>query len=66
MTDDKLPYIKELVVECVKKDKLDFLANLILSFQNDYQELATLCTDGNYNEKWSHKKVLDYITYEAQ
>lgn len=66
MTHDNLENIQELVNECVKTDKLDFLAKIIHNLQKNYEELALLSTDGNYSQKWSHKKVLDYVTYEAQ
>lgn len=64
MTKIELDSIKNLVDECVKNNKLDFLSNLIYVLQNNYKDLATLCTDGNYHDGWSHTKVLDYYTYE--
>lgn len=60
----ELKDIKQLVEECIKNDKIDFLSNLIFVLQNDYKDLALLCTDGNYHKGWSHTKVLDYVTYE--
>lgn len=65
MTNDNLKNIQELVDECVKTNKLDFLAKLISNLQKNYEELALLSTDGNYSQKWSHQKVLDYVTYET-
>jgi hypothetical protein len=61
----ELEDIKNLVEECIKNNKIDFLSNLVFVLQNNYKDLATLCTDGNYHEGWSHTKVLDYITYET-
>lgn len=67
MSDNlKIEDIKNLVDECIKNDKLDFLSNLIYVLQENYKELATLATDGNYHSGWSHTKVLDYLTYEAR
>lgn len=64
--DLKVDDIKTLVNECIKNDKLDFLSNLIYTLQQNYKELATLSTDGNYHSGWSHTKVLDYLTYETR
>ena len=57
--------IKNLVNECIKNNKVEFLSNLIFVLQNNYKDLAILCTDGNYHEGWSHTKVLEYFTYES-
>lgn len=65
MTNHNLDKIKELVDECVKNDRNDFLANIIFVLQQNYQEIAKLTTDGAYHEGWSHQQVIDYITYEA-
>lgn len=62
---ENLDGIKKLIEECIKSQKLDFIANLIQTLQINYIELAQLCTDGNYHEGWSHSKVIDYITYES-
>jgi len=62
----KLSEIKNLVDECIKNNKIDFLSNLIFTLQKNYTELAELSTEGNYNEGWSHDKVLDYVTYESR
>ncbi len=64
--DKKLADIKTLVIECVNNNKIDFLSNLIYTLQKNYTELAELSTEGNYNEGWSHDKVLDYVTYESR
>jgi hypothetical protein len=63
--DNRLESIKELVEECVKNHRIDFLSSLIAVLQSNYQEIATLCTNGNYHEGWDHQKVMDYITYET-
>jgi len=57
--------IRKLVNECIDEGKVEFLTNLIYTFQKNYIEVAELCTEGEYNISWSHKKLLDYITYET-
>lgn len=57
--------ILNLVNQCVKDDNIEFLSNILFVLQQNYNELAKLCTDGNYHRGWSHTKVLDYITYES-
>lgn len=57
--------IKSLIEECINNNNIDFLSNLIFTLQNNYKDLAIICTDGNYHEGWLHTKVLDYITYES-
>lgn len=64
--DKKLADIKNLVIECVENNRIEFLSHLIYTLQMNYVDLAELSTDGNYNEGWSHEKVLDYITYESR
>lgn len=68
MSDNNLDIkdIKNLVNECIKNEKLDFLSNLIYILQENYKELATLSTDGNYHSGWPHTKVLDYLTHESR
>lgn len=63
--DIEIEDIKNLVLECIKNDKIDFLSNLLYVLQRNYKDLAVLSTDGNYHEGWSHSQVLDYITYES-
>lgn len=68
MSNDKieLKAIQSLVEECIKNNKNEFLANLIYILQQNYKELASLATDGNYHDGWSHTQVLDHITYETR
>jgi len=56
--------IENLVNECIKNDKILFLSNLIYTLQQNYKELAMLCTDGEYHSDWSHIQVMDHLTYE--
>lgn len=63
---EKLEIIQmmKLVEECIKNDKLEFLATLICKLQREYQEVCSLSTDGEYQPSWDHIKVLDFLTYE--
>lgn len=58
--DEILP----LVEECVKNNNLIFLATLICTLQKNYEDIAKISTDGNYSKTWTHRQVLDFITYE--
>lgn len=55
-----------MVDECIVQGKVEFIAKLIMKLQEDYVEVSTLSTDGNYNEQWTHQQVLDYLTYESR
>jgi|688.fasta_scaffold594212_3 hypothetical protein len=55
-----------VIQNCIKEDKLEFLANLITTLQKEYQEIASLSTDGEYRSSWTHRQVLDYLTYLPQ
>lgn len=55
-----------IIDECIKTDRLTFLANMFITLQKDYQEVAYLSTDGEYKSSWTHKQVLDYLTYLPQ
>jgi len=55
-----------VVEDCVQKNKLEFLANVICKLQAEYQEVCQLSTDGEYQLTWTHKQVLDYLTYKPK
>jgi hypothetical protein len=62
----KVDDILKIINECIRTNKLDFIANLIVTLQNDYTDLAKLTTDDNYQPNWTHKQTLDYLTYEQK
>jgi hypothetical protein len=64
-SEKELEHLKLLVNECIKEDRIDFLVNLIYVLQQNYKDIALLCTDGNYHAGWSHDRVIDYITHET-
>jgi len=55
----------DLINECIKNDKLEFVAKLMVTLQNQYYEVASLSTNGNFQPSWTHTQLLDYITYES-
>jgi hypothetical protein len=64
MQDRDIKEMIQLINECVKKDKIDFLAAIICKIQKEYQEICELSTDGDYQVTWTHQQVLDYLTYQ--
>lgn len=68
MIDDKQEIQRMLLIieEAIKENKLKFIANLICTLQREYQEVCKLCTDGEYQQSWTHKMVLDYLTFESK
>lgn len=56
--------LKALVEEAIRLHKIDFLVTLINKLQNEYIDIAKLATEGQYQISWTHKQVLDFITYE--
>ena len=56
----------KIIEEAIKNNKIEFIANLIVTLQKDYIDLALLSTDGQYKENWTHTQTLDYITYEQK
>jgi hypothetical protein len=57
--------IETLVADCIIAHQEYILVKLISELETDYQELAKLATMGEYKKDWTHKKVLDYITFET-
>lgn len=66
MANNEIAAMEEVIKECIKNNKITFLANLICTLQKEYQEVSELCTDGEYQITWTHKQVLDYITYQPK
>jgi|688.fasta_scaffold292240_5 hypothetical protein len=63
--NQKISEMLEVINTCIKENKLTFLANLICSLQRDYEEVCTLATMGEYKTSWTHKMVMDYLTFEC-
>jgi hypothetical protein len=62
--DENKESIRLLVEEAIKNHKIDFLVTLIAKFQSEYIDIAKLATEDQYQISWTHKQVLDFITYE--
>ena len=68
MNDKKQDILDTLKVidECIKSNKLEFLATLIVKLQNEYYEVAYVATNGEFQPSWTHTQLLDHITYEGR
>lgn len=58
-----LDTIRDLVNQCIMSHNEEVLVNLIMRLEKDYIEIARLTTMGDYKASWTHREVLDYITY---
>ena len=57
--------ISQLVQDCFIAHQEIILIKLIVQLEKEYKEIAQLSTLGEYNPNWTHKEVLDYITYNT-
>lgn len=64
MNSERQNAIETLVADCLIAHQETIIVKLIVQLEEDYKELATLSTMGEYKPSWTHKKVLDYITKE--
>lgn len=55
----------DLIEDCIKSNNLYLLSIILCDLKNEYVEIAELATDGHYWNDWTHKQVLDYITYNS-
>ena len=62
---ERLKSIETLVSDCYIAHQESIIVQLIAKLEQQYDELATLSTMGQYEKDWTHKKVLDYITFET-
>lgn len=63
---DKLSAMLAVVEDCVKNDKLEFLASILYKLQIEYNEICELSTDGEFQPSWTHKQVLDHLTFNQK
>jgi len=54
-----------LVTDCIISHNEAIIVKLLAELEKQYQELARLSTMGEYKSDWTHKQVLDYVTYET-
>lgn len=57
--------IQSLVEDCILAHQEIILVKLIAKLEEEYNELAKLATFGEYKNIWTHKELLDFITYET-
>lgn len=61
---NRIDILRELIQDCIITHNEEVLINLIYNLENEYKEIATLITFGEYDENWTHEKLLNYITRE--
>lgn len=64
--NDEIRVMVGVIENCIKENKIEFLANLIVKLQKEYQDIASLSTDGEYQITWTHHQVLDFLTYQSK
>ena len=57
--------LRELVTDCFVAHQPEIIIRLLIQLEDEYLEIAKLATMGEYKTTWTHKQVLDYITYET-
>ena len=57
--------IEKLVNDCVLAHQEAIIVQLIQRLEKEYKEVAMLASLGEYQETWTHQKLLDYVTYET-
>ena len=65
MNTEREKAIASLVDDCIIAHQETIIVKLIAELEKDYQELAELATLGEYTPSWTHKQVLDFVTYET-
>ena len=57
--------IEVLVSDCIIAHQEAIIVKLIAQLEEEYEELALLASMGEYKPTWTHRDLLDYITYET-
>jgi len=65
MSSERRKAIESLVSDCIIAHQEAIIVSMIEKLEKDYKELAKLATFGEYLSNWTHKQVLDYVTYET-
>jgi len=63
--DSREKAIETLVLDCIVAHQETILVKLISELEANYIELAKLSSMGEYQSSWTHKQLLDFITYET-
>lgn len=61
--EQKLKAINSLLSDCIISHNEDIIVQMIYRLEKEYRELAELSTMGEYDPTWTHRQLLDYITY---
>ena len=61
--DNRLEAVVFMIEHMVDKGRVEALAKILLRLQEEYIEIATLSTDGEYSsDRWSHDDLLNFLT----
>ena len=63
--EEKVEGIRKLVIESIATHNEEFIVQLIYRLQEEYVEIAQLSTLGEYQSTWTHKELLNHLTYVA-
>ncbi len=55
--------IRTLILEAISSHNEEVVVSLMAKLLEEYIELARLSSDNAYRKTWTHKDVLNYITY---
>lgn len=54
--------LSKILQNLISSGKSEFVARVVIRLQLDYIELARLTTDDQYDVKWTHTKLMDFLT----
>ena len=55
--------IYDLVASAIISHNEEYVASLMCKLFEQYIELASLATEGEYKKTWTHEQVLNFVTY---
>ena len=60
--DEDLAKVIKQIIKWVEDGNAEMVAKFMLHLKDEYVELATLSTQGEYRRSWTHKQILDFVT----
>jgi len=60
--DEDIKKVIRQIIEWVDDGNAEMVAKFMLHLKEEYVELATLATRGEYRRSWTHKQILDFVT----
>ena len=60
--DEDIKKVIRQIIEWVDDGNAEMVAKFMLHLKEEYVELATLATRGEYGRSWTHKQILDFVT----